>query len=68
MYEEAMENGKEIYPSLILFNNILKDLKKEFTFLKDSESTSLQQVLRDLSQSFTQFFNNTVNICYNMSN
>lgn len=61
MYEEAMENGKEIYPSLILFNNILKDLKKEFTFLKDSESTSLQQVLRDLSQSFTQFFNNTSN-------
>ena len=61
MYEESKKTEKEVYPSLSLFNNILKDLKQEFTFLKKSESTSLQQVLRDLLNAFKRFFNGISN-------
>jgi putative transposase len=61
MYEESKETENEIHPSLSLFNNILNDLKQEFPFLKKSESTSLQQVLRDLLKAFKRFFNGTSN-------
>jgi len=61
MYEESKETENEIHPSLSLFNNILNDLKQEFPFLKKSESTSLQQVLRDLLKAFKCFFNGTSN-------
>ena len=58
---KVKKTEKEVYPSLTLFNKILKDLKQEFTFLKKSESTSLQQVLRDLLNAFKRFFNGTYN-------
>ena len=58
---KVKKQKNEIHPSLSLFNNILNDLKQEFPFLKKSESTSLQQVLRDLLKAFKCFFNGTSN-------
>lgn len=43
------------------FNTMLTMLKKQYPFLYESESSSLQQVYRDLLQSFNRFFNNTSN-------
>ena len=38
------------------FNTLLNMLKKEYAFLKNSESSSLQQVYRDLIKAFMKFF------------
>ena len=43
------------------FNTMLNMLKKEYPFLYESESSSLQQVYRDLIQAFTRFFNGQTN-------
>ena len=43
-------------PSISNFNAILKMLKQENAFLRDGESTSQQQVFRDLSVAFNKFF------------
>ena len=43
------------------FNTILMMLKKEYSFLYLSESTSLQQVYRDLQSAFKHFFNDGYN-------
>ena len=40
---------------------MLNMLKKEYPFLYESESSSLQQVYRDLIQAFTRFFNGQSN-------
>ncbi len=42
--------------NMTTFNTLLKMLKKEYSFLALSESTSLQQVYRDLIQAFNKFF------------
>ncbi|MBQ6099152.1 MAG: transposase, partial [Methanobrevibacter sp.] len=42
--------------NMTTFNTMLKILKKEHSFLGLSESTSLQQVYRDLIQAFNKFF------------
>ena len=42
-------------------NTILKMLKQEYRFLHEGESTSQQQVYRDLNKSFTDFFKGTHN-------
>ena len=39
------------------FNTMLTMLKKQYTFLYESESSSFQQEYRDLIQSFKRFFN-----------
>ena len=49
--QEAYKNSQTIKP-----NEILKTLKKENDWLKEVESTSLQQVQRDLEQSYKRFF------------
>ena len=43
------------------FNTMLTMLKKQYPFLYESESSSLQQVYRDLLQSFNRFFKNASN-------
>ena len=43
------------------FNTMLTMLKKQYPFLYKSESSSLQQVYRDLLQAFNGFFKNTSN-------
>ena len=43
--------------NMTTFNTILKMLKKQYDFLYLSESSSLQQVYRDLINAFKKFFN-----------
>ena len=43
--------------NMTTFNTMLNMLKKEYDFLKLSESSSLQQVFRDLINAFNKFFN-----------
>ena len=43
------------------FNAMLNMLKKEYPFLYEGESSSLQQVYRDLIQAFKRFFNGQSN-------
>lgn len=57
LYENSKETEEKVNPTLSFFNTILKDLKEENSFLREGESTSLQQVLRDLVQAFNKFFN-----------
>ena len=42
--------------NMTTFNTMLNMLKKEYDFLKLSESSSLQQVFRDLINAFNKFF------------
>ena len=42
--------------NMTTFNTMLNMLKTEYSFLRLSESTSLQQVFRDLIQTFNKFF------------
>jgi putative transposase len=48
--------------NMTTFNTMLKMLKQEHDFLSLSESSSLQQVFRDLLQGFNNFFKG--NTCY----
>lgn len=57
VYEESKMTVNEVYPSLSLFNSFLMDLKVENDFLREGESTSQQQKLRDLVKAFEHFFN-----------
>ena len=43
-------------PNIRNLNAILKMLKQEYSFLREGESTSQQQVFRDLNKAFTSFF------------
>ena len=49
-------HGYPLYPNIRNFNAMLKMLKQENAFLYEGESTSQQQVFRDLNKSFTKFF------------
>jgi putative transposase len=49
-------HGYPLYPNIRNFNAMLKMLKQENAFLYDGESTSQQQVFRDLNKAFTKFF------------
>lgn len=55
---ERIDNYKEAQKSLNYSDNAnnLKQLKKEYEWLKEVESTSLQQTLRDLDQAYKNFF------------
>ena len=60
---ERLNNLYKMYPkqyklNLKLVNELLKQLKVEFPFLREVESTSLQQSSRDLLQSYINFFKN----------
>ena len=60
---ERLNNLYKMYPkqyklNLKLVNELLKQLKAEFSFLREIESTSLQQSSRDLLHSYLNFFKN----------
>ena len=48
--------GCPLNPNIKNLNAILKMLKQEHSFLREGESTSQQQVFRDLNKAFTRFF------------
>ena len=48
-------HGYPLYPNIRNFNAMLKMLKQENIFLYDGESTSQQQVFRDLNNAFKKF-------------
>ncbi len=48
--------GYSLNPNINNLNAILKMLKQEHAFLREGESTSQQQVFRDLNNAFTRFF------------
>ena len=56
LYKLFNSHGYPLYTSIGNFNVILKMLKQEYSFLREGESTSQQQVFRDLTKSFNGFF------------
>ena len=50
-------HGYPLNANIRNFNMMLKMLKVEYPFLRDGESTSQQQVFRDLVQAFNRFLN-----------
>ena len=63
-YQEIFELFKKqgytkLQCNIKTFNTMLNMLKTQYSFLYESESSSLQQVFRDLLQAFKRFFNNT---------
>ena len=55
LYQLFKAHGCPLKPNIRNFNAILKLLKEEYPFLCDGESTSQQQVFRDLIQAFSRF-------------
>ena len=62
LYKLFRFNGCPLNPNINNLNAILKMLKQEYGFLREGESTSQQQVFRDLNKAFTNFFRG--NACY----
>ena len=56
LYELSKSGDFSISPSISILNKILMKLKSEYPFLREGESTSQQQVFRDLNKAFTNFF------------
>ena len=57
MMIQRYENNPEApFLNTFALNNLLKQLKIENTFLKDAESTSLQNTNRDLIEAYKKFF------------
>ena len=61
LYRLFKSHGYPLNPNIRNLNAILKMLKQEHSFLREGESTSQQQVFRDLNKSFTNFFKGTHN-------
>jgi putative transposase len=56
LYEFFSSHDCPLNPNIGNLNAILKMLKQEYSFLREGESTSQQQVFRDLNKAFTSFF------------
>ena len=56
LYNLFKSNGYPLNPNISNLNVILNMLKKEYSFLYENESSSLQQVCRDLNKAFNKFF------------
>ena len=56
LYQLFRFHNCPLNPTINNLNAILKMLKQENNFLYDGESTSQQQVFRDLNKAFTKFF------------
>lgn len=57
MLNKRYQNNPNLsFPSKFDLNRLLVPLKKEYPFLKDAESSSLQQVCEKLHEAFQQFF------------
>ena len=57
LYRLFKTNNCPLNPTISNLNAILKILKQEYPFLRKGESTSQQQMFRDLNKAFTKFFN-----------
>ena len=57
LYRLFKTNNCPLNPTISNLNAILKMLKQEYPFLRKGESTSQQQMFRDLNKAFTKFFN-----------
>ena len=57
-YNKMHSNDSNLRPTFTFLNKLLNEVKKEFFYLEDVESTSLQQEIRDLATSFDNFFKN----------
>ena len=57
LYGMFSDHGFPLNPNMRNLNAILKMLKVEYPFLREGESTSQQQVFRDLINAFNKFFN-----------
>ena len=63
---DRLQNLYRCYPgqyrlNIKLINTFLNQLKEEYSFLRDVESTSLQQSSRDLYKAYQNFFKNPKN-------
>ena len=56
MIQRYENNPRAPFLNTFALNNLLKQLKIENTFLKDAESTSLQNTNRDLIEAYKKFF------------
>ena len=56
LYQLFNYHGYPLYPNIRNFNAMLKILKQDNSFLREGESTSQQQVFRDLNKAFNKFF------------
>ena len=56
LYAMFSDHGFPLNPNMRNLNAILKMLKVEYPFLREGESTSQQQVCRDLINAFNKFF------------
>lgn len=56
LYKLFSSHDYPLNPNIGNLNAILKMLKQEHSFLREGESTSQQQVFRDLNKAFTSFF------------
>ena len=56
LYRLFSSYGYPLKANISNFNVILKMMKQEYPFLREGESTSQQQVFRDLVNSFNRFF------------
>ena len=63
-YQEIHEKDPSINPTETYLNKLLNEAKNEFPYLKKVESTSLQQEMRDLARSFSNFFKNPKHFNY----
>ena len=57
-YNKMHSKDSNLRPTFTFLNKLLNEAKKEFPYLEDVESTSLQQEIRDLATSFDNFFKN----------
>ena len=57
-YNKMHSNDSNLRPTFTFLNKLLNEAKREFPYLEDVESTSLQQEIRDLATSFDNFFKN----------
>ncbi|MBR0272262.1 MAG: helix-turn-helix domain-containing protein [Methanobrevibacter sp.] len=57
LYAMFSNHGFPLNPNMRNLNAILKMLKVDYPFLHEGESTSQQQVCRDLINAFNKFFN-----------
>lgn len=56
MIQRYKNNPKAPFLNAFALNNLLKQLKNEYPFLKDAESTSLQNTNHDLVEAYKKFF------------
>lgn len=57
-YDKLYKKDNTLKPNYSFLSKLLNEIKKEFPYFFDVESTSLQQSARDLATGFSNFFKN----------